>query len=206
MCSPDLRDECRAVSSGKTLSSFVRSAVHIVDSHRARLPSLFNRRVFPTTPVFRYSCPSFPFVHAPSRAHYAPHFVSLEKSPRFISLQTTPASIVHLYQMPLFYQRSPLSLHLVPSSARTFSPFLFHPIHPRLVHFLDLSSSRFNHRASVSALRTLSAIVFLSPSQTPESVSFQRHSLRRAFFLQPPLSHSIHHPLHMPCFHLSFSL
>lgn len=81
MCSPDLRDECRAISSGKTLSSFVRSAVHIVDSHRARLPSLFNRRVFPTTPVFRYSCPSFPFVHAPSCAHYAPHLVSLEKSP-----------------------------------------------------------------------------------------------------------------------------
>lgn len=82
-----------------------------------------------------------------------------------------PASIVFLYQPPLFYQRSPLSLCLYPAMARTFSPFLFHPILPRLVHFLDLSSSRFNHRASVSASRTLSAIVFLSPSQTPECLT-----------------------------------
>lgn len=123
-------------------------------------------------------------LHASSR--------SRRESPRFISLQTIPASIVFPYQLPLFYQRSPLSLCLCPlCSARTFSPFLFHPTHPRLVHFLDLSSSRSNHRASVSASRTLSAIVFLRLKPSP-SVSLQRHSLRRVLFLQPPLVLSLH--------------
>lgn len=172
MCSPDLRGERRAVSSGKTLSSFVRSAVHVVDSLRAHLPSLFDQRVFPTTPgVLRCVCLSFLFVHASSRAHYALHALSRSRGVLSSRFRRYPASIVFLYQPPLFYQRSPLSLCLCPAMARTFSPFLFHPIHPRLVHFLDLSSSRFNHRASVSASRTLSAIVFLSPSQTAECLT-----------------------------------
>lgn len=89
-CSPDLRGEQQAVSSGKTLSFFIRSAVHVVISFRAHLPSLFDRRVFSTTPIFRYFC-LFPFR---SRfASYAPRLVSFKKSPRFISLQTTPAFI-----------------------------------------------------------------------------------------------------------------
>lgn len=213
---PDLRDERRAVSSGKTVSSFVRSAVHVVDSLRARLPSLFDRRVFPTTffsfvlSSFAASVSLFPFrSRFTSCALYAPRLVSLEKSPRLVSLQTISASIVFPCRLPLFYQRSPLSLCPRPASARTFSPFLFHPISPpsrplSRPFVISLQPSRVHFCFP----RALSAIVFLSPSQTLEGFSLQRHSLRRVLFLQPSFSLSLSSSttLSMPCLFLPFSL
>lgn len=69
--------------------------------------------------------------------------------------------------------------------------------------FSTFPSSRFNQRASVSASRALSAIVFLSPSLKPPSVSLQRHSLRRDFLLQPTVLSLYLSPL--PCPGLSLS-
>lgn len=169
MCSPDLRGERRAVSSGKTLSSFVRSAVHVVDSLRARLPSLFDRRVFPTTPVFRF-CLSFLFVHASSRARYTPRLVLLEKSP-FISLQMIPASIV-------FPLSAAFVLSTFPAVALSLSRFSTHffvfplssdsppsrPLSRPFIISLQPSRVRF-------CFTTLSPIVFLSPSQPLECLS-----------------------------------
>lgn len=181
--------------------------VHVIDSLRARLPSLiaaFFRQSSCLSPLLSF----FPFrSRFVSRAVYAPHLVSLQKNPRFISLRTIPASI----SLPLFYPTpSPLSLRLRPALARTFSPFLFHPIHPHLVHFLSLSPSRFNHRTSVFCFcfsDPFSAIVFLSLSQTPREC-LSSTSLFTPCHLPPtivlccfPLSTS----LSMLCLFLSFS-
>jgi len=180
------------------LSSFVRSAVHVVDSLHSHLPSLFDRRVFPTNSIFLCFCLSFPLVHASSRAHYAPRLVSHERRENscFISLQTIPAFIVFLCQLPLFYQRSPLSLCLCPASTRTFSPFLFHPIHSRSSTF-----STFRHLASIIArpflLHRPSLLLSFFLRLKPPRVSLFNVTLRRIFFLQPPLVLSLH-PLLFP--------
>lgn len=190
MCSPDLRGERRAVSSGKTLSSFVRSAVHVVDSLHARLPSLFDRRVFPTTPVFRF-CLSFLFVHASSRARYAltreESFHLASDDTRFYRLSSISClcfinvprcrfvlvSLQHaLFRLSSFIRFTPVSStfstfhHLASTIAR---PFLLHGPSLPLSFFLRLN---------------------------PLSVSLQRHSLRRVFFLQPSFSASVYHPFH----------
>lgn len=100
----------RAVSSGKTLSSFVRSAVHIADFRLTRVSCLCLIDAFFRQPprLSLLLCLSFPFVHASSRALTTLHALSCSrKVSRFISLQTIPTSIVFLYQLPLFYLRLP---------------------------------------------------------------------------------------------------
>lgn len=192
-CSPDLRGklylpERHCFPLFASSSSFARvSRLCLIDAFFRQPPSF-------ATFV------SFPFVHASPRMLHA-----LSRSRRVLvssRFRRYPPLSPFLYQLPLFYQRSPLSLCLCPASARTFSPFLFHPIHPRLVHFLDLSSSRFNPRTSVSASRTLSAIVFLFPSQIPECLSST--SLFTPCLLSPTTVLSLYLPP-FPC-PASFSL
>lgn len=208
---PDLQGERRTVSSGKTLSSFVRSAVHDVDSLRARPPFLFDRRVFPTTPLV-FCCFSVSptlSVHASYHARYAPHLVSLQKSP-CVSSRSRQCPLLPSFSIGCLcsINAPPLSLRPCPASARTSSPFLFHPIHPRLVHFLDLSSSRFNHRASIH-------FCFSDPLHChclSFSVSNRREYLSSTSLFAPCLPPTNRRPLllsitlSMPRLFLSFSL
>lgn len=203
---PDLRDERRAVSSGKTVSSFVRSAVHVVDSLRARLPSLFDRRVFPTTlfsfvlSSFAASVSLFPFrSRFTSCALYAPRLVSLEKSPLVSSrfrrsppLSSSPVGCLCFINAPR------CRFVLVPLQHALFRLSSFIRFHPRLVHFLDLSSSPFNHRASISASLgpslPLSFFLRLKPSRG--SLFNVTLCAVSSFSNHRSLSLFIHHPFH----------
>jgi len=79
VCRLDLCSEWWTVSSGKTLSSFVRSRVHVVDSLCAHLPSLFDRHVFSS---HLSASVSFSLLFTLHLVH-APHLVSLKNNPRF---------------------------------------------------------------------------------------------------------------------------
>lgn len=199
----------RTVSSGKTLSSFVRSAIHIVDSLRARLPSPFDRRVFPTTPIFRCFSVTYPFpVHASYHARYAPHLVSLQKSPRVSSRsRQCPLLSSSSIRPSLFYQRS----SAVASSSSRFS-----------THF-----SAFPLPSDSPLSRPLSQpfVISLQPSHVhfcfsnplcyclSFSVSNPRECLSSTSLFAPCLppptnvsSPSIYHPFHAPALSLFLSL
>lgn len=146
-----------------------------------------------------------------SRARYAPHLVSLEKS-RFILLPTIPASIVFLYQPPLFYQRSPTFVasslsrfnthfyafpllsnsppsrplsrpfrHLASTSAR---PFLLHEPSLPLSFFLRLS----NPRVSLFNVTLCAVASFSDHRALPLSITLSL-SLSPSGYLPPTHAH-----------------
>lgn len=130
-------------------------------------------------------------------ARHAPHPISLQtRLPRTRVLASANARFCRL----LFYvgclcrryfvSVSPPVLRLcrlifVTLPARTFLLFPFsRVIHLRLIHFLDLSSSRFNHRIHF-CLSNLCQLSFFLPQRLNHPISLQHCEC--AFFLQPSL-------------------
>lgn len=193
MCSLDLRGERRAVSSGKTLSSFVRSAVHVVGSYRARLPSLFNRRIFPT--ILPRSLLPFRSRFVSRVLRSTPCLAREESSFHLASNNNT-----HFYRPPLsaaFVLSTPPPCHFVfvpPQHAlfRLSSFIRFTPVPTTFSTFLVISLPP--PRVRFCFTDPLCPLSFSLRPPTSPRVSFQPHSLRRAFFLQPSFSHSISPP------------
>lgn len=182
-CSPDLRGERQAVSSGKTLSflcSIRGSRRHLLsrfsdNPHLSLLLSLslsFTLRLVRSTPCLAQEESSFHLASDDTRLYrlFSISFLC------FINAHRCRFVFVPL-QHALFRLSSFIRFTLVSSTFSTFRHLASTLVRPFLLHGPSLPLSFFLHLKS-------------------PSVSLQRHSLRHVFFLQPPFSPSIYHPFH----------